>query len=44
MTNSSKQIALTDNETLEEVLDCLTEHISLEVTGALNQRDLFNRK
>ena len=42
MTNLSKQIALTDNETLEEVIDCLTDHISIETTGAFNQRDLFN--
>ena len=33
---------LTDKETLEEVVDCLSQHISIETEGAFNQTDLFN--
>ncbi len=33
---------LTDKETLEEVVDCLSQHISIETKGAFNQTDLFN--
>ncbi|MEH2056840.1 MAG: hypothetical protein V7K97_11935 [Nostoc sp.] len=34
----SKQLALTDSETLEEVLICLTENISIETQGACDQK------
>jgi hypothetical protein len=37
----SKQLALTDSETLEEVLICLTENISIETQGACDQKTLF---
>ena len=33
---------LTDKETLEEVVDCLSQHISIDTEGAFNQTDLFN--
>ena len=42
LTNSSVAPALTDTETLEEVIDCLTEHISVETQGACDQETLFN--
>ncbi|WP_228060808.1 hypothetical protein [Coleofasciculus sp. LEGE 07092] len=41
MTQLTEKPALTDEETLEEVLDCLTEHISVDTQGAFDQRDLF---
>jgi hypothetical protein len=37
----TKQLALTDLETLDEVLDCLTENFSIETQGAFNQQNLF---
>ena len=42
MTTSTKNAALTDKDTLKEVIDCLTEHISIDPQGAFNQTDLFN--
>ena len=36
-----KQLALTDSETLDEVLNCLIENISIETQGAFNQKNLF---
>ena len=38
---SSKQLALTDSETLDEVLNCLTENISIATQGACDQKTLF---
>ncbi|MHC5718132.1 MAG: ISH3 family transposase, partial [Nostoc sp.] len=32
---------MTDSETLEEVLNCLIENISIETQGACNQKTLF---
>jgi hypothetical protein len=37
----TEKAALTDSETLEEVLKCLTEHISIDTQGAFDQKDLF---
>lgn len=37
----SKHLALTDSETLEEVLNCLTENIAIETQGACDQKTLF---
>lgn len=37
----SKHLALTDSETLEEVLNCLTENIVIETQGACDQKTLF---
>ena len=42
MTNSSRKIALTDDDTLADVIECLTVHIPVETQGACDQRDLFN--
>ncbi len=42
MTNSTENAVLTDKDTLKEVLDCLSEHISIKTQGAFNQTDLFN--
>ena len=33
---------LTARETLEQVVDCLSQHISIDTEGAFNQTDLFN--
>ena len=41
MTFSSHQPALTDSETLEEVLDCLAENFAIETQGACDQQTLF---
>lgn len=41
MTTLPKQLALTDSETLDEVLDCLSENISIETQGACDQKTLF---
>lgn len=41
MTQITEKVALTDEETLEEVLNCLTEHISIDTQGAFDQKDLF---
>ncbi|MFB2771960.1 hypothetical protein ACE1AT_22150 [Pelatocladus sp. BLCC-F211] len=38
---SPKQLALTDSETLDEVLNCLSENISIETQGACDQKTLF---
>lgn len=38
---SSKQLALTDSETFDEVLNCLTENISITTQGACDQKTLF---
>ena len=37
----TKQLALTDSETLEEVLNCLSENISIETQGACDEKTLF---
>ena len=42
MTTSTENAVLTDKDTLKEVIDCLTENISIETQGAFNQTDLFN--
>lgn len=42
MTNSTENAVLTDKDTLKEVLDCLSEHISIKTQGGFNQTDLFN--
>ena len=42
MTTSTENAVLTDKDTLKEVLDCLSEHISIKTQGAFNQTDLFN--
>ena len=42
MTTSTEKAVLTDKDTLKEVIDCLTEHISIKTQGACNQTDLFN--
>lgn len=41
MTSLTEKVALTDEETLAEVLDCLTKHISIDTQGAFDQKDLF---
>jgi len=42
LTTSTENAVLTDKDTLKEVIDCLTEHISIDTQGAFNQTDLFN--
>ena len=42
MNTSAENAVLTDKDTLKEVIDCLTAHISIETQGAFNQKDLFN--
>ena len=42
MTNSLSAPALTDTETLEEVITCLTEHLPVEMQGACDQETIFN--
>ena len=42
MTTSTEKAVLNDEETLKEVIDCLTENISIKTQGACNQTDLFN--
>ena len=42
MTTSTEKAVLTDKDTLKEVIDCLTENISIKTQGAFNQKDLFN--
>jgi putative transposase len=42
LTTSTENAVLTDKDTLKEVIDCLTEHISIETQGAFNQTDLLN--
>lgn len=41
MNKFTEKAALTDSETLEEVLKCLTEHIFIDTQGAFDQKDLF---
>ncbi|GAX46036.1 transposase, IS4 [Tolypothrix sp. NIES-4075] len=41
MTFFSEKLALTDSETLDEVLECLSENISIETQGACDQKTLF---
>ncbi|MEL6165699.1 MAG: hypothetical protein AAFR37_18755 [Cyanobacteria bacterium J06628_3] len=36
-----EQLALTDSETLEEVLECLSKNFSIESQGACDQQTLF---
>lgn len=38
---TKEQLALTDSETLEEVLECLSENFSIESQGVCNQQTLF---
>jgi hypothetical protein len=42
LTNSTEKAVLSSQDTLKEVIDCLTEHISIKTQGACNQTDLFN--
>ena len=42
MTTSTEKAVLTDKDTLKEVIDCLSKHISIKTQGAFNQTDLFN--
>jgi putative transposase len=42
LTTSTEKAVLTDKDTLKEVIDCLTEHISIKTQGACTQTDLFN--
>jgi putative transposase len=42
LTDLNELSVLTDKETLEEVVDCLAQHISIDTKGAFNQTDLFN--
>ena len=41
MTVSSEELALTDLETLDEVLECLVENFSIETQGICDQKTLF---
>ena len=41
MTFSLEQLAITDTETLDEVLECLAENFSIETQGACDQKTLF---
>ena len=41
MTVSSEELALTDLETLDEVLECLVENFSIETQGVCDQKTLF---
>lgn len=41
MTVSSENLALTDSETLDEVITCLVENFSIETQGACDQQKLF---
>lgn len=41
MIDLTKQIALTDEETLDEVVDCLAKHIPLNAQGACEPKTLF---
>jgi len=38
---ATEQLTLTDSETLEEVLECLSENFSIESQGACDQQTLF---
>ncbi len=41
LTDPSATPALTDTETLQEVISCLTEHIPIKTQGACDQQSLF---
>lgn len=41
LTISSRQLVLTDSETLDEVIECLIENFPVETQGAFDQRSLF---
>jgi hypothetical protein len=41
LTFLSEELALTDSETLEEVLECLIENFSIETQGVCDQQTLF---
>lgn len=41
MTISSRQLVLTDSETLDEVIECLIENFPIETQGACDQKSLF---
>lgn len=41
MTVSLEQLAITDTETLDEVLECLAESFSIKTQGACDQKTLF---
>ncbi|MEO1433504.1 MAG: hypothetical protein AAFV71_31485 [Cyanobacteria bacterium J06633_8] len=38
---ATEQLALTDSETLEEALECLSENFSIESQGGCDQQTLF---
>ncbi|MDB9443680.1 hypothetical protein PN497_20325 [Sphaerospermopsis kisseleviana CS-549] len=37
----SEHLALTDSETLEEVIECLAENFSIKTQGGFDQQTLF---
>ncbi|WP_228061853.1 hypothetical protein [[Phormidium] sp. LEGE 05292] len=41
MTTPSEEMAITDSETLEEVIKCLIENFSIETQGVCDQQTLF---
>lgn len=41
MVDVTEQIALTDEETLTEAVDCLAKHIPLDAKGACDPKTLF---
>jgi len=41
LTVSSEELALTDSETLDEVIECLVENFSIETQGVCDQQTLF---
>ncbi|WP_414623731.1 hypothetical protein [Calothrix sp. CCY 0018] len=38
---ATKELALIDSETLDEVIECLTENFSIQSQGACDQQTLF---
>ena len=42
MTNTTEKAVLTARETLQEVVDCLKENISIKTQNDCQQSDLFN--
>nr|MDJ0678156.1 ISH3 family transposase [Calothrix sp. MO_167.B42] len=38
----TEKAVLSDKDTLQEVIDCLTEHISIDTQGNCKETDLFN--
>ncbi|MGB5592794.1 MAG: hypothetical protein WBM62_02005 [Crocosphaera sp.] len=42
MAEIDKQILLTESETLQETINCLTEHIPLSTQGSFSSSDLFH--